>query len=222
MKNYVNIDSVERLKRTKYSLKKNAVIVLLLTAGIGAAAISSINKSGSKNLEPSVGVEQQSSSKVFKSYEIKPGDTLTSIVEKIMQEYPDTVNYYTEAQLIKEVASINNMGTNVNDIQSGNYLIVPYYMPTVVLEDEQEFYDINNLEASVLDDYEDYVVNPGDSYWKIACMYTNDDSEIVNIVKNIQDLNGTQNLMMGSTIKIPNLEKYKMQHAEYTDSTWTR
>lgn len=221
MKNYVNIDSVERIKRNKFSLKRKAVIALL-TAGVTVAAVSSINKSESNNLEPSVGIEQQSSSKVFKSYEIKPGDTLTSIVEKIMQEYPNTANYYTEAQLIKEVASINNMGTNVNDIQSGNYLIVPYYIPTIVLEDSQEFYNNNDLEASVLEDYEDYVVNPGDSYWKIACMYTNDDSEIVDIVKKIQDLNGNQTLMMGTTIKIPNLEKYKLQHAEYVDSTWTR
>lgn len=220
MKKYANIDSIERVTRRKFSLKKNAVIILL-TAGVGAAAISSINKSQSDN-KPSVGVEQQSSSKVFKSYEIKAGDTLTSIVEKIMKEYPNTADYYTEAQLIKEVASINNMGTNLNNIQTGNYLIVPYYMPTVIIEDKQDFYDSNDMEASTLDDYEDYVVNPGDSYWKIACMYTNDDSEIVDIVKKIQDLNGNQDLMMGSTIKIPNLEKYKMQHAEYVDSTWTR
>lgn len=54
------------------------------------------------------------------SYYVEDGDTLTSIAEKYMtEEYSDVSEY------VKEVKSINNLGTDV--IYHGNYLIIPYY-----------------------------------------------------------------------------------------------
>lgn len=223
MRNFVNIDSVERLRRAKFSLKKTIVIAGLVT-GIGGAAIALGNK-GSEVDNNGTSIEQESLAKVYKSYEIKSGETLTSIVNQLLQDYPDTAKFYTVESLKKEVISINNLGSG-DKITSGNYLIIPYYMPTVILDEKdaarETFEEEKKAQAAGLEEYQDYVVQSGDSYWKIACLYTNDDNEIVRIVQKLQSLNGNGSLQMGETITIPNIEKYQIEHQEFDEASITR
>lgn len=217
-RNYINIDKSREVAK-KYTLKRT-LLIAGLAIGIGASAVAIGNKKEAN--KEATAMEQSASTKVFKSYEVKSGDTLTSIVDEIMNEYPETAYFYDKDSLIKEVAKINNMGTNVHDIKSGEYIIVPYYMPTVILTEEnnerQEFNSANEEKAQELDQYQDYVVEQGDSYWKIAAKYTDDDNELVNIMTEIKFLNDDKNLIDGMVIKIPNIEKYQLMHATYEES----
>lgn len=219
MRNYVNIDALERAKRNRFSLKRSMVI-LGLSAGIGAAAFSTVNKvndNGPRQAQEYTMNEDVS--KVFKSYEIKSGDTLDSIVNKVMEEYPETANHYTTQELINEVVKSNHLAYSGDKITAGNYIIIPYYISTKVIEEREDFYNKNKEAAEALEEYEEYRVKFGDSYWKIAYMYTSDDNEIVKLVRRIQELNDYESLKANSTITIPNIEKYKLLHEEYEEDT---
>lgn len=58
--------------------------------------------------------------KYFTSYEIQPGDTLTSIAQKYTVNSDISVSEY-----IKEVKKNNNLSTD--KITSGKYIVVSYY-----------------------------------------------------------------------------------------------
>ena len=219
MKNFVNIDSLEELKKIKFTLKKG-MLIAGLTSGIAGAALS-MTGYGKDEVPFEIAKESEQdidSVQVYMSYMIKPGDTLTSIAEYAIKTYPETANFYTVENLIDEIARLNGMKYNKNNIISGNYLIVPYYLPKQILEEKEEFYTEQKEAAAELEDYEEYLVEYGDSYWKIACMYTDDNNEIVRLVRQIQDLNNDITLKKGDVITIPNIEKYKLLHKEYSKS----
>lgn len=212
-RNYINIDKTKEVAK-RFTLKRT-LLIMGLTIGIGGASVA-IGNSMSDATNNNTAIEQNDYSKVFKSFQIQPGDTLTSIANRIMDEYPDTAYFYTKESLIKEVAKINGLGTNVDDIKSGEYIIVPYYMPNVVLTEETVDVGIDeNVQES--DDYQDYVVEFGDSYWKIASKYTNDDNELIRIMNEIQLLNKEDILRAGAVIKIPSIEKYQLLHSTYEE-----
>lgn len=63
--------------------------------------------------------------KMYTNYEIKYGDTLTSIANKYYEQYPDDVKEYLDLnELIKEIININHI-ENSNSIKEGTHLIIP-------------------------------------------------------------------------------------------------
>ena len=63
--------------------------------------------------------------KMYTNYEIKYGDTLTSIANKYYEQYPDDVKEYLDLnELIKEIININHI-ENSNNIKEGTHLIIP-------------------------------------------------------------------------------------------------
>lgn len=220
-RDYVNIDSLEKTKKNGFSLKKTLWITGL-SLGIGGAILATSTLDESSNSKANTGLEQSASSKVFKSYEIKSGDTLTSIIKQIMTEYPETAKYYTEEGLLKEVVKTNNLSGNGNYITAGNYIVIPYYIATVIMDEQMEFYDEQEEKAEKLNDFEQYVLQSGDSYWSIASKYTDDDNELIILIGKIQKLNDNRSLIVGDTITIPNIEKYKLTHAEYEETIRAR
>jgi cell division protein YceG involved in septum cleavage len=88
-----------------------AIIVSMITIlFIGCMVVQA--KSSDSSVEPRT--------KLYKSIEIQPGDTLWSISENYMTEEYSSIHDY-----IREVKEIN--GFNGNTIYEGCYLIIPYY-----------------------------------------------------------------------------------------------
>lgn len=71
---------------------------------------------------------QQLSYKYYKSIEITKGDTLWSIAN----DYFDPIHYKSTLEYVKEVKKMNNMTSD--DIITGSYIIIPYY----ISEEKQE------------------------------------------------------------------------------------
>jgi nucleoid-associated protein YgaU len=63
--------------------------------------------------------------KYYTSYRIEQGESLWSISEKFM----DTEHYDSVTEYMKEVKSVN--GISGDKIQSGNYLLIPYFSETI-------------------------------------------------------------------------------------------
>ena len=59
--------------------------------------------------------------KYFSSVMVRSGDTLTSIALRYTDDHYESLDAY-----IEEVRATNNL-TDIDDIRSGDYLIVPYY-----------------------------------------------------------------------------------------------
>lgn len=59
--------------------------------------------------------------KYFSSVMVRSGDTLTSIALRYADDHYESLDAY-----IEEVRATNNL-TDIDDIRSGDYLIVPYY-----------------------------------------------------------------------------------------------
>ena len=64
--------------------------------------------------------------KYYQSYQINPGDTLTSIAQTYTNEEISSVSSY-----IKEVKQMNHL-SDEDLLQAGDYLIIPYYSVTFV------------------------------------------------------------------------------------------
>lgn len=138
--------------------------------------------------------------KIFKSYELKEGMTLDKLINKVLEDYPKTRLYYSFDTLKAEVLKSNN-------VIEGNYISVPCYIGEINLEDKAMFDKEKEEKALLLDEYQDYKVTD-ETYYNIACLYTNDNNEIIKLVSIIQELNDYKTLQYGDTIRIPNIEKY--------------
>ena len=65
--------------------------------------------------------EDAVSYKYFSSIMVRSGDTLTSIASRYADHHYESLDAY-----IEEVRATNNL-TDIDEIQAGDYLIVPYY-----------------------------------------------------------------------------------------------
>lgn len=205
MKDFINIDSTDRITKLNYVVKRDEKIFSLIEKEI-------INSGEDSGIEKSIDEELQLT-KVYKSYIVEDKKTLKSIVEMILSEYPKTSLKYSLESLIDEVRRTNKISGNFVD--EGTYLTIPYYIPKIVLEDKEKFYKEQEFIASGLQDYELYDVLEDDTYSTIANMYTSKNSEIISIVSELQKLNDYCTLRPGMIIKIPNIEKYRILNADF-------
>ncbi len=109
-----------KYKSYKYSLvarHQNNIIFAAFTMILVIACAIMINGFGSQS-EASKG---QGYGKYYMSYEVQSGDSLWNIA----QTYTENCNQEI-ASYIEEVVASNNL--NDTNIQSGTYLIIPYYM----------------------------------------------------------------------------------------------
>ena len=91
------------------------IICLILVLFIAAALPGfSFLSSAKERTEPV-------SYKYFSSVMVRSGDTLTSIALRYADDHYESLDAY-----IEEVRATNNL-TDIDDIRSGDYLIVPYY-----------------------------------------------------------------------------------------------
>lgn len=204
MKDFINIDSTDRITKLSYIIKRNERISFLIDKEIK-------NYIKNENIDSGINEEFQLT-KVYKSYAVKDGDTLKSISKKILLEYPETSLKFNEEQLIEEVRRSNKIKGNI--LEQGIYLTIPYFIPKITAE-AKEIREKNILIAMDLEDYIDYIVLDNDTYGTIANLYTNKEKEIVSIVSEIQKLNDYETLKPGMIIKIPNIEKYKLLNSDY-------
>lgn len=204
MKDFINIDSTDRITKLNYAVKRNEIISKLIEKEI-------------KNFIEDTGIEKGINeelqlTKVYKSYVVKDGDTVKLISEKVLVEYPETSLKYDLESLIEEVKRSNRIKNNM--LEEGTYLTIPYYIPKITLEDKERFHERESLAAN-LDDYEEYKVLENDTYGTIANLYTKNEKEIISMVSQIQKLNDYETLRVGMVIKIPNIEKYKLLNSDY-------
>ncbi|HPF83363.1 MAG TPA: LysM peptidoglycan-binding domain-containing protein [Bacilli bacterium] len=207
---FVNIDLIEKLKKRKIALKKGAYVAVIalelgMTAPIGQQANAEENHT--TVFEEIYGSEYQ---KVYGSYTIMANDTLDSIADKILEEYEYTKYYLTKDEIINEIIRTNHLGDNIVEGDYGKLIMFPYYFSTRELEDNTRKREELEEKASMMDDYQQYTVKTGDSYWSLARMYTTDNNEIIALVNKIQRLNDFDNLIVGEVITIPNLSKYQL------------
>ena len=109
-----NTKTAKKLKLYKKTAKA-ALIIIIFIAAITTVLILSSN---------SVKTEAAAfhGTKCYKSITVTSGDSLWSIAGKYMDE-----NEYTdEREYIEEVRSINHLSSD--NIKSGSYLIIPYYV----------------------------------------------------------------------------------------------
>lgn len=104
-----------RMKRSR-QLKRR--VSLFLLTFILLIAMFIIFKCASSNAKDTT---TKTLYKYYKSIEINPNDTLSSIASEYMNE-----EKYTEAGYIKEVKFINSI-EDERDLIAGRYLIIPYY-----------------------------------------------------------------------------------------------
>lgn len=129
----------------------------------------------------------------YVTYVVKRGDSLSSIAS----------NFNTNVNAIKQ---INNLPSDT--IMIGQQLLVPSNN-----EDVQE----------IVDGYEEYVVQRGDSLTKIATLFNTD----INSIKKINDLT-SNTIFIGQVLKVPNVvndnNSGEVEYQEYVvkrgDSLW--
>lgn len=108
--------------RRKRELKKH--VVLFLLGVIFALFLSFSYHTIVSNADDSL---DDVSYKYYTSILIKSGDTLWTLAE----EYGDDIHYKSNAAYIEEVKQINHLAGD--QINAGEYLIVPYYSSEFVL-----------------------------------------------------------------------------------------
>lgn len=141
--------------------------------------------------------------KIYKLYEIQKDDTLQTLVRRFLNEFPATRKYYTESQLINEIVSTNGLRNSSNSLSGINFLTIPSYL-SVDNEEKEEFPDYEEHFVTVHEqNYYQIVLNEG---------YTNDSDEILRLSEEMKELNGTEKPVVFSTIKIPCVKKYRMEH----------
>lgn len=75
----------------------------------------------------------------IREYEIKKGQTLTSIAEDVYNNLPEDVQKATSvSSLMNEIAKLNNM-INPNDIKYGEYIWVPKYKSIDEMEQSKTY-----------------------------------------------------------------------------------
>lgn len=74
--------------------------------------------------KPAKAKEEKTYYKYYTSYEIKPGDTLSSIADRFMEGYSSKSEYITE---LKETNKIHNQ----DKITAGKIIHVPYYSTVI-------------------------------------------------------------------------------------------
>ena len=205
MKDFINIDSTDRVTKQNYIIKRNEKISLLIEQEIRRLI------ENNENIDNGINEELQLT-KVYKSYVVKDGDTLKSISNKILLEYPETSLKFSLDELMNEVKRGNKIKGNV--LEEGSYLTIPYFIPKITSE-AKELKEKNILLASTLNDYTEYEVLENDTYGTIANLYTDKEKEVISIVSEIQKLNDYETLRPGMIIKIPNIEKYKLLNSDY-------
>lgn len=199
MKDFINIDSTDRITKLNYILKRDEKISFLIEKEI-KEFIQSDNINNIRDNELQL-------TRVYKSYIVKDGDTLKSISKKILSDYPETATVFNLEDLMNEVKKNNKIKGNV--LEEGNYLTIPYFIPKITAEDK-EIKEKNILLASTMEEYIDYEVLEKDTYGTIANLYTSNEKEIIGIVSEIQKLNDYETLKPGMVITIPNIERYKL------------
>lgn len=221
MVDFVNIDYF--FKNAKMKLKKGGFIVgfALVSAATAATAVTVTNNNKAKEERM---IARENNVKVYKTYTVKPGDSLESIVQGVLDSSKETASAYTYDELLKEICFSSPI--KHNHIEVGDFLAIPYYISeeqAAINEErarlEDEFYEKNRNTALELDEYENYVVKSGDTYWKIAYMYTDDNNEVTQLVYELQNLNNDKVLKMGDTIKIPNRERHRLLNLDYEEES---
>lgn len=104
-----------RAQRNKRVFTSIAVMFVITLIVVTTVYLNNVDANSSGNSTPKY--------KYYKSYQIQPGDTLTTIAE----EYTKNTNISVD-EYIKEVSKNNNLISD--DINSGNYLYIAYYSDT--------------------------------------------------------------------------------------------
>lgn len=216
--NYVNIDAImsnKKKKGTKFSLKKAAIITILSAGIIGSAAKIKDNKEKAEEHARKVAEIESTTEKMYSVYTVKQGDTLTSIANKYMDATPELKILYNPNEYIDMIAKTSGLSSN-NVLIVGQTLWIPNLVTKEIAKEKSDFYNEKQEAANKLPDYEDYYVKMGDSFWSIAKLYSDNEQEQAALANKIQNLNNNiQLLQVNSTIKIPNIEKYKLLHETY-------
>ena len=106
-----------RRKADRNKRQKNlALLVSSLCLALALAIIFGSFLSVAEAKEPEVTYY-----KYYASVEVQPGDTLWDLAADYMDEH-----YETREAYIEEVRELNSLG-NINNIVTGQYLILPYY-----------------------------------------------------------------------------------------------
>ena len=107
----IRLNRIRRQRQLRRRMALSGLIaVFLLTAGISIGGVTARAQG-----------EGAGEKKYFTSIMIMPGDTLSSIAA----EHADG-HYASAADYIEEVCGTNHI-LNENDIQAGDYLVIPYY-----------------------------------------------------------------------------------------------
>ena len=106
--------------RRKEARRKKMIRSILVKAGLGLLALAGILTVVLIFSNSAKAKEEKVYYKYYTSVEVMPGDTLTSIAKEHMEGY-DSVSEY-----IEEVKFMNRI-SNVNAIQAGRILHIPYY-----------------------------------------------------------------------------------------------
>ena len=75
--------------------------------------------------------------KIYTNYEVKYGDSLSTIASNYYEQYPDDIKEYLDLnELVKEIISINHI-KNPDNIKEGTKIIIPneYRSKTTIAED---------------------------------------------------------------------------------------
>lgn len=143
--------------------------------------------------------------KVYKLYPVEQDDTLKKVVARFFKEFPSTRKYYTESQLINEVVGQNGLRKSVGSLAGIYNLTIPAYIPI----EKKGLEQLEKLPA-----YQDHFVARDErTFSKIVRNegYTKDLKEMEKLVRIMQEINGVQKPELFSTIKIPNVERYKLE-----------
>lgn len=139
--------------------------------------------------------------KVYKLYEVHDDDTLQKLTKRFFQEFPTTRKYYTESQLINEIIDTNGLKKSTGSLSGTNFLTIPAYLS---VGEEEDYPDYEEHFVTVHEqNYYQIVLNEG---------YTNDSDEIQRLADEMRKLNGSDKPIVFSTIKIPCVKKYRVEH----------